>query len=111
MHQADPRRVRLIARHFDDLKGFGVAPLALALGAAGWAWSSTMSELATFLAAAVGLLAGLIGYLFVADTYTQLGRIPRSRRSQVIGGCLGGATVMVIRLRRVFRDPAPCGSG
>jgi hypothetical protein len=102
MQQTAPRLVRLVARHFDDLKGFDVVPLALALAGAGWGWSSTNSRLAMVLAGGAGLVVGLIAYLFVVDSYHQLGRVATSSRSRVYAGWFGGATIVLMRLQAAF---------
>lgn len=102
MAATEARLVRLIARHFDDLKGLERAPVALALGGGAWAWSSTGSVFATLLAVGAGLMAGVIAYVFVADTYRQLGRVAPSRRARMAAAAIGTATIPIMRLQTAF---------
>ena len=108
MTQIDPRLVRLVAKRFNDLKGFHKVPFALAIGAAGEAWSLSGSELVVFLGGLAGFVIGMITYLFVVgDTYDNLGRVATSARSRVNSGWVGGAAVMVMRFQADLHIPGP----
>lgn len=102
MPEMDPRLIRFVTRHLNDLKGIHKVPFAGMMIGAEWAWSGTGSVLATFLGGLAGFLVTLIPCLFVAETYNRLGRVATSQRPGVWSGLIGGGAVMLMRLQTQF---------
>ncbi len=76
MNEIDPRLVRLVARHFNGLKGLQTAMLGFILSIADWAWLSSGSMVITALAAVYAVLIAIVPVaLYGSDYYARLGRV------------------------------------
>jgi hypothetical protein len=81
MAVTDPRLIRLVARHLDDLKGLHNALVGFILVIADWAWLGTHSTLLSMLAAVYAFMLGLLPVaLYGGGTYANLGRVALSPR-------------------------------
>lgn len=99
---AHPRLVHLVTRHFNDLKGFDTLPVALALGGAEWGWLWTGSQGATFFGLCAGLVVGIVASVFVADGYTQLGRVSNQTHWRIVPRLMAIAIPLAMQFQAAF---------
>src|SRR5262245_7808586 len=107
MAETDPRLVRLVTRHFNDLQGLRVGAVAPPFAVAGAAWSMTrrvapvmVAGGAAFVVAAF-LLAPLDGY------YARFGRVKLSAPERAIRSWFGVPTGILLRSQAHTTPGAP----
>jgi hypothetical protein len=100
--------VRLVTRHFSDLKGLENLPVVGLLASAGWAWLLSASVSLTFIGGVAGFGVGAVAYAFVAtDTYAQLGRVSTPARSRLFPGLITFGILWASGLQANLPVPGP----
>ena len=93
----DPRAVRMLTRHYYNLQGLRMVPLALLYQLAASTWLGSGSELRMYGAAAAGLAVLAVPMLIIERYYRSFGRVLQSQRSSIRAGIFVAGSVLFLR--------------